>query len=416
MTPNRPRCLALVTSAWPLGALPNGIVSYTARLVAALRELDVRPVVLAWKVAEGHAAPDVIDIRERESSRGLLARAAGGLRGLAPARPGANKAQLLKRAFLRAVKNHPLELLQMEEAFGLPSELIRQRRLPVIVRLHGPWFLNGVVNGVPQDDEFRQRVDAEGKAIAEAAAITAPSLDVLNRTRAQYGLPLDRAAVIPNPIDLDEFREVWSLDGCQRNRIAFIGRFDRHKGADVLIDAFARLAASRPEVELDFIGPDRGVLTEGGGSIGLAEYLEQKLADGAIRSRVHVHGPRTPTEIQQLRRRALVTVIPSRYETFGNTALEALAAGCPVVASSAGGLGEIVKHEETGLLARAEDSAELAHALGRLLDDPQLAARLGRQARSDVATRFDPRMLAGRTLDFYAEVLAQSAANGGPRY
>ena len=87
----------------------------------------------------------------------------------------------------------------MEEAFGLAGWLQRAIPIPVCIRLHGPWFLNGAALGVPEDDAFRRRVALEGWAIRHASAVTAPSLDVLERTRTYYGLALEEALVIPNP-------------------------------------------------------------------------------------------------------------------------------------------------------------------------------------------------------------------------
>src|SRR5207237_4658103 len=142
--------------------------------------------------------------------------------------------------------DHGLELLQMEEAFGLPALVIPRVKVPVIVRLHGPWFLNGPAVGVPDDSGFKRRVRLERAAIAAAAGVTAPSKDVLDRVRKYYGLALTDAAVIPNPIQTIAASERWSPEGCDRNRILFIGRFDRHKGADVMVEAFVAVLRGRP--------------------------------------------------------------------------------------------------------------------------------------------------------------------------
>lgn len=403
----RPRCVGMVTPAWPIGSQPNGIVSYTSRLASAFGELGVQPVILGWEVADGYVDPHVLDIRNFQPRVGTITRGLDRIRrSLSPPFVPPQYGRSLRNAFRHAVSRHPIEILQLEEAFGHAVGLIRSHRVPIVVRLHGPWFLNGEVNGAPKNAAFFKRIAAEREAIVNADAITAPSLDVLNQTRAYYGLPLSDAAVIPNPIDLAETGEEWSLAACDPNRIVFVGRFDLHKGADVLIHAFARVAAGRPELTLDFIGPDRGIPTEDGETVTLAQFLERNVAEN-VRSRIVVHGAKRPAEIREFRRRGLVTVIPSRYETFGNTALEALAAGCPVIASGTGGLAEIVKHDATGLLVPPGDPAKLAEAIERLLNDRELAARLGAAGRADVARRYVPRAIAEQTLDFYAGVLSR---------
>ncbi|MGE3316624.1 MAG: glycosyltransferase family 4 protein [Planctomycetaceae bacterium] len=400
-----PRCVALVTPAWPIGAQPNGIVSYTSRLTAGFRSLGVEPVILGWEVQEGYSDPRAVDIRDFEQKAGTVTRGLDRIRRVVSTSfvPPQYQRSLLN-AFRHAADRFPIEILQMEEAFGHAVGLIRSRRVPIVVRLHGPWFLNGEINGAAKNSEFFQRIAAERKAIETADAITAPSLDVLNQTRAYYELPLPEAVVIPNPIEMGEMGPSWSPSECDRNRIVFVGRFDLHKGADVLIDAFAQVAANRPELKLDFIGPDRRIAGADGRSISLEQYLERNVpAD--VRTRVHIHGPKRLSEIQEFRRRGFVTVIPSRYETFGNTALEALAVGCPVIASGTGGLAEIVKDGKTGLLVPPADSRKLADALQRILSEPDLAPKLGAAARADVASRYVPRAIASRTLEVYSEVL-----------
>jgi glycosyltransferase involved in cell wall biosynthesis len=107
-----------------------------------------------------------------------------------------------------------------------------------------------------------------------------------------------------------------------------------------------------------------------------------------------------------LRRSALVQVICSRYETFGNVATEAMALGCPVVVSRVGGLAEIVQDGRNGVLCEPEDPQDVAAKLCMLLEDPGLAERLGHQAVADCGERHDPRRLAARTIAFYERVLA----------
>lgn len=407
MSAQRPKCVAMVTPAWPLGAQPNGIVSYTSRITAAFREFGVLPVVLSWEVQPGHSGPAVVDIRDFGPPVSVVSRGIERVRrSISGAFVSPHYRRSLLNAFEHATSIHSIEILQMEEAFGHSVGLLRRRRVPVVVRLHGPWFLNGEINGLPKDAEFLSRVAAERESIASADAITAPSLDVLNQTRAYYDLPLESAAVIPNPFELDDAGEPWSLATCDRNRVVFIGRFDLHKGADVLLDAFTRVAAKRPELVLDFVGPDRGIPGDGRSVVSLSDYLAANVPS-EIRARIHVHGAQSLSAIDDIRRRGYLTVIPSRYETFGNTALEALAAGCPVVASNAGGLGEIVRGDETGLLVPPGDVAALAAAFERLLSNPELAVRLGARGRGDVAVRYRPHVIAEQTLDFYADVLSR---------
>jgi glycosyltransferase involved in cell wall biosynthesis len=409
----------MVTPSWPPGAAPNGIVTYTSQMVPAFRDLGLRSVLLSWDVAgETNSNHDLVDISKFQPRRGLIGKATARARRLFPTTEfGDARFAMLARAVRSALERFPIELIETEEAFGLASRIARLNRRPVVTRLHGPWFLNGEVLGEKKDDIFRRRVEKERLAIAESAGVTAPSQDVLDRTREYYGLPLKDAVAIPCPIEPRPDDPPWKLAECDRNRIVFVGRFDLHKGGDVMIDAFAHLAVMRPALCLDFVGPDRGIPDASGRIVRVAEYVERHVRDPAIARRIVIHGQKQGPEIDAFRRRGFVAVVPSRYETFGYTAVEALRLGCPLVAAEGGGLGEIVRDGETGLLCRTGDPQSLAGQIDRLLASPELGARLGEAGRRDVALRYNPISIAETTLDLYASVVerwsSKSRARGG---
>ena len=95
-------------------------------------------------------------------------------------------------------------------------------------------------------------------------------------------------------------------------------------------------------------------------------------------------------------------------------ALEAMATGCPVIASDVGGLTELIDHGRNGLLCHPGDDADLAEKLRQLLSDHALAARLGQQAAHDAAERFRPTVIAHQTAEFYQHVLRRWR-NNAPR-
>ncbi|MFP4145155.1 MAG: glycosyltransferase family 4 protein, partial [Phycisphaeraceae bacterium] len=168
---------------------------------------------------------------------------------------------------------------------------------------------------------------------------------------------------------------------------------------------FAQLARELPKLRLVMVGPDRGLRDDAGRRWSLEAYLAERLTD--VRDRVEVLGELEPERLGLLRRQAMVTIVPSRYEVFGYTAVEAMAAGCPVVVSEAGGLAEMVQDGRNGLFAQPGDAADLARQVRRVVEDPELARRLGGQARADVGERYTPEVVARRTLAFYGEVVAR---------
>ena len=176
-----PLCVGLSTPDWPRGASPNGIVTHTVELEAALRELGVRPVILTWHVAPStdqqpqtaSDSGDILDISQFQPRSTLWSRVANKASRLFGADILLNtRLTMMARAARVAVERFPLDLIEIEEALGLALPVIKLGRVPVVVRLHGPWFLNGRALGVKEDAAFARRDRLEREVIARADAVT----------------------------------------------------------------------------------------------------------------------------------------------------------------------------------------------------------------------------------------------------
>src|SRR5271157_926982 len=397
---------------WPIGASPNGVLTYVGFLSQQLKAMSHRTTILAEGVAEGDQTSGVYNLQEVRTTiaRNPVNRIMYGLwRKLAVHRANAD---LYRRAlvgtFHRAIVEYGLDIFEMEETYGWARWLQEASRLPVCVRLHGPWFQVGPALGFAADEGFRERVEQERRAIQNAAAVTAPSRDILEKTRAFYGLELGDAEVIPNPTG--PATEHWRLDRADPWRVLFVGRFDRLKGGDLIIDAFARVLQEVPEARLWFVGPDRGCDTSNGRTWSIEEYVRDRLPDALESKRVEWLGPQPFSALASLRRQAFVSVVCSVYETFPNAVIESLALGCPIVAANVGGIPEIVRDEVNGLLHRASDPVDLASKIIRLMKAPKMAAALGQQGAIDCQRSYYPEVIAARTVDFYRRVIARAQA------
>ncbi|MFM9995289.1 MAG: glycosyltransferase family 4 protein [Phycisphaerales bacterium] len=409
MTPNADALrIALYTPAWPGAGVPNGIVTYNAMLRPALAAVGVESYVLARSVTPGEANGDASVIEVRVPRRSVVRRVVG--RVVERFRPGDYHAREVAGAIAGHLRHlsreHGVTLIEMEESFGLCGLVQDRAPVKVVARLHGPWFLNGVWQAEPATQKAH-RIRREGAAIRKVAGVSAPSRDVLARTRAHYGIPLPHAVVIPNPIAVAPPHLRWTAESGEQATILFVGRFDNHKGGDVMLDAFARVAAARPDAILLFAGPHPGVVDAAGKRWEYAEYLARCFPDSTARERVRTLGVRTPDEIRALRRAASVVVVPSRYENFAYSLLEAASQGCPIVTTAIGGNTEIVQDGRNGLLARPEDPEDLARAILAILNDPPLCERLGVRALADCAERYDPALIARQAVDYYQQVLAR---------
>ncbi|MBY0447291.1 MAG: glycosyltransferase family 4 protein [Hyphomonadaceae bacterium] len=206
----------------------------------------------------------------------------------------------------------------------------------------------------------------------------------LERLPPLLGLPTDRFTAICNGVPraaLGRPREPAP------GRIVFVGMLSERKGVSDLIEAAATLPA---HAEIVFCG---------GGDVERYRALAAKLG---VAARCRFLGHCTPERVQAELQCASIFTLPSYAEGLSVALLEAMARGCPVVATRVGEHAEVLRPGENALVAAPGDVAGLAQALGRLLADPDLAERLGAAGRATVAARFTD----DRALHAIAAVLA----------
>jgi glycosyltransferase involved in cell wall biosynthesis len=199
---------------------------------------------------------------------------------------------------------------------------------------------------------------------------------------------------------IDPNGEPAPYDGGER-RLLCVGRLIPIKGHIVLLRAFAEAKRAVPDLELDVAG--RGPLEPA------LRALAQELGiAGSVRFLGHV------SPIQGAIERSQVVVVPSMGEGFGMVALEAMERARPVIAASIGGLGELVRDGETGLLVPPGESGPLRDAIVRLAGDPELASRMGEAGRRRALQRFLQSSCTDRTELLYADTLERWGRDGRP--
>jgi GalNAc-alpha-(1->4)-GalNAc-alpha-(1->3)-diNAcBac-PP-undecaprenol alpha-1,4-N-acetyl-D-galactosaminyltransferase len=212
---------------------------------------------------------------------------------------------------------------------------------------------------------------------AAAVALTPPVADHLR--------PLVAPApvhVIPNPAHPPRLT-VSDAVLRQGRSLAALGRLARQKGFDLLLDAFAPVAARHPDWRLEIAGegPERGA-------------LQNRIDRYGLGSRVRLVG--WAEEPDRFLSQSAIFVMSSRYEGFPVALIEAMACGLPVVSFDCdSGPREIIRPDHDGLLVPAEDVAGLQEAIERMIGDATLRVRLGANARS-VVTRFSPELFLER--------------------
>ena len=258
-----------------------------------------------------------------------------------------------------------------QHAFNLVEEIAPK---PAVIHCHDwvtalagikcRWLLNVPLVfhvHLPNRTPFCSSVENLGLLCADLVTVSSQAMLEELKDR----LPSQRMAVVPNGVDTRAFAPGDSTADADRY-VLFAGRLVEQKGVDHLLRAFVHVRKRFPALELWIAGS------------GPCDLAYRRLADCLlIGDSVRFLGWKGDLDLSKLYRGASVVAVPSIYEPFGMTALEAMACARPVVASNTGGLKEVVQHGVTGYLAERGDHLDLAQWLIRLIDRKDLRRELG---------------------------------------
>jgi starch synthase len=229
-------------------------------------------------------------------------------------------------------------------------------------------------------------IESADKVVAVSRQMKADILE-------HFKIPADKVEVIHNGIDLDlwskrplspALKAAW---GIADDYVLFLGRCTKQKGVEHLVDAAADI-------------PCQVVMAMGGADTKDYEALITEKLKGK-KNIVHINKMLSEDEAAQLYSQARAFICPSIYEPFGIINLEAMACQAPVIASSVGGIVEIVVQGETGLLIEPGVPAQISAAVRRLLEHPEEAQRMGRAGRLRAEQLFSWASIAQRTKKMY---------------
>jgi glycosyltransferase involved in cell wall biosynthesis len=194
-----------------------------------------------------------------------------------------------------------------------------------------------------------------------------------------YKLPLTRIRVMPNWVDLDRFAALpkkqalrQELDWPQNKRVVlFLHRLSERKGAHHIVPIAQHMVEDYPQLAKSLL-----FVVVGGGPY--RENLEREIHEAGLGDHFRLTGAVPNREVPKYYAAADVYMMPSRMEGFGRTLLEAMAAGCPIVATDVGGVKDVLTPEQRRFLVARDDPRAMGVALGRLLADKSLSDELAR--------------------------------------
>lgn len=274
------------------------------------------------------------------------------------------------RRLARLIESEGVDLIHTH---GYKSDIIgllaaRRAKVPCLVTPHG--FENA------SDPKLRAFIWLGCKAMARADAVAPLSPALMDDCR-RLGVPNDRLHYIQNGVDLTEVEEerLRPIKKSGKRRIGFIGQLISRKNVDDILTIFDRLHGDRDDIELQLLGDgdDRPRL--------------EALAD-QLSSRPDIHFLGFRDDRLELLHSFDLFVMTSTLEGIPRCLMEACAMGVPVAAYDIPGVDQLIRHGETGLLAAPGDQAGLESHWRSLLDDRELAGRLGGAAREHVREHY----------------------------
>jgi D-inositol-3-phosphate glycosyltransferase len=290
---------------------------------------------------------------------------------------------------------------------GWAAELARRYwDAPFVQMFHTTAHMKNAV-AAAADRETDLRLNVEKRLLSLANGIIAANPDERADLIWRMGVPTEKICTIPPGVDLDTFRPL-DREACRAKLgiapaervVLFVGRIDPIKGIDTLIDA-AELLADRQPLGLHptfvIVGGD---LDDQGAPIGPLARVAETVTSKGLASRFRLVGSQPQDQLPVFYSAADVVSVPSRYESFGLVAVEALACGTPVVASRAGGLRFTIDEGATGILVKPQSAPALAAGIEAILTDDRLRAAVAERARPSVE-RYDWSNIAQQVMHVY---------------
>lgn len=297
---------------------------------------------------------------------------------------------------------------------GRLVRLIRAHRVDLLhangPQTNVPAGLAGRLAGVPVVWHARNLIAGDMRDVDRALAPLATRI-VCNaeaiRRRFAGSRGWGRTVTIINAVDTREFhpgvprapfrRELGVADGVPL--VGIVGRIGLGKGHEHFVEAAVRLLRGGADAHFAIVGDP--LFDE---DAWRAEALRRAVKDAGVEDRIRLVGYRR--DVPEVMRGLDVLVLASDAEPCGRVLFEAMASGTAVVATDSGGTPEIVRDRHEGLLVPPRDPAALARAIGALVADPALRARLGAAGVARVAAEFTIERYVARTLAVYDEALA----------
>ena len=270
------------------------------------------------------------------------------------------------------------------------SLLITRQKIPLLCTSHGGDLFALKRKGLQRLKRW---------VMDKSAALTVVS-KAMEKTVVDMGVASDKVEVISMGVDL---KGLFMPDPCVQRKtdeLLFVGRLVEKKGVQFLLEAMPAVLKAHPTVRLILAG-----------SGPMEQELRQQAQRLKISERVAFLGMVSQARLPELYRRATLAIFPfvvaksGDQEGFGLVQVEAMGCECPIIAGDLPAIHDIITHEENGLIFPSGNAEALSDAIIKLLDDPELRARLAEEGRKSVVQKFDWKAIAERYVSVYQKLI-----------
>jgi mannosylfructose-phosphate synthase len=264
--------------------------------------------------------------------------------------------------------------------------------------------MNGFSKKMEEKYQFEKRIEEELKVFQAVNGQTATTQAQIQIMESLYDFQSENISIIPPGVDIDAFQPGKPSEnlGVPNNYIFCLSRIDENKGHELLLNAFDIVRRNLPEIHLVI----------GGGSTRpkprekqLLNRLEETIKEKGMSNRVHLVGYVPDDRIKSFYQQARIFVLPSTFEPFGMTALEAIACGTPAIVSKFAGVSEFLHDHTDTIVTDPTDSEKFASDILEILKDRKLTEQIEIEGLKTVRERFSWNAIAEMHLEFYEKFM-----------
>jgi glycosyltransferase involved in cell wall biosynthesis len=287
----------------------------------------------------------------------------------------------LRSKLLKIHAQDKIDIVEIPEFGGAGAACTKPLPFPVVINFHMSSALVDEINGTKPDKNRLTQYSYEEKTVHNASGYRSPSEAILNDVSKRYTIDHKKITVIPNPVSSKPFDAIEKYHtGDLRFHILFTGRLERRKGAELLLKGIKEILTIDDTIHITIAGE-----TESNGTDGYRKAIERVL-NQQQRQRIWFLGPVDRSKLFILYCRSSILLAPSLFENAPYSILEAMSAGLPIVASSGGGIPEIITHNTSGLLFENENIDSMVECIRKLYTEREFGALLAENAYNRIKT------------------------------